>query len=71
MLKGFRQFIFRGNVLDLAVAVVVGAAFGAVVAAFVKDLLTPLVAAVFGKPDFSGLFVVLNGSKFMYGDFIN
>jgi large conductance mechanosensitive channel len=67
MLKGFRQFIFRGNVLDLAVAVVVGAAFGAVVAAFVKDLLTPLVAAIFGKPDFSGLFVVLNSSKFMYG----
>ena len=71
MLKGFRQFIFRGNVLDLAVAVVVGAAFGAVVAAFVKDLLTPLIAAIFGKPDFSGLFVELNGSKFMYGDFIN
>jgi len=71
MLKGFRQFILRGNVLDLAVAVVVGAAFGAVVSAFVKDLLTPLIAAIFGKPDFSGLFVELNGSKFMYGDFIN
>jgi large conductance mechanosensitive channel len=71
MLKGFREFIFRGNVIDLAVAVVIGAAFGAVVAAFVKDLLTPLIAAIFGKPDFSGLYVELNGSRFMYGDFFN
>jgi large conductance mechanosensitive channel len=71
MLKGFREFIFRGNVIDLAVAVVIGAAFGAVVAAFVKDLLTPLIAAIFGKPDFSGLYAELNGSRFMYGDFIN
>jgi large conductance mechanosensitive channel len=71
MLRGFRQFIFRGNVIDLAVAVVIGAAFGAVVAAFVKDLLTPLIAAIFGKPDFSGLYADLNGSRFMYGDFIN
>ncbi len=52
-MKGFRQFLLRGNVIDLAVAVVIGAAFGAVVAAFVKDLLTPLIAAIFGKPDFS------------------
>lgn len=71
MLKGFKEFIFRGNVLDLAVAVVIGAAFGGVVAAFVKDLLTPLIAAIFGKPDFSGLYAELNGSRFMYGDFIN
>ena len=71
MLKGFREFIFRGNVIDLAVAVVIGAAFGGVVAAFVKDLLMPLVAAIFGKPDFSGLYVELNGSRFMYGDFLN
>lgn len=70
-MKRFRQFIFRGNVIDLAVAVVIGAAFGAVVAAFVKDLLTPLIAAIFGKPDFSGLYADLNGSRFMYGDFIN
>jgi large conductance mechanosensitive channel len=71
MLKGFKQFLFRGNVIDLAVAVVIGAAFGAVVAAFVKDLLTPLIAALFGKPDFSGLYADLNGSRFLYGDFIN
>jgi large conductance mechanosensitive channel len=71
MLKGFRQFLFRGNVIDLAVAVVIGAAFGAVVAAFVKDLLTPLIAALVGKPDFSGLYADLNGSRFLYGDFIN
>jgi large conductance mechanosensitive channel len=71
MLKGFREFIFRGNVIDLAVAVVIGAAFGGVVTAFVKDLLTPLIAAIFGKPDFSGLYAELNGSRFMYGDFIN
>lgn len=71
MLKGFKQFIFRGNVIDLAVAVVIGAAFGAVIAAFVKDLLTPLIAAIFGKPDFSAFYADLNGSRFMYGDFIN
>ena len=71
MLKGFREFIFRGNVIDLAVAVVMGAAFGGVVAAFVKDLLTPLIAAIFGKPDFSAFYVELNGSRFLYGDFIN
>ena len=70
-MKGFREFVFRGNVIDLAVAVVIGAAFGAVVAAFVKDLLTPLIAAIFGKPDFSGLYVELNGSRLMYGDFFN
>ena len=71
MLKGFKEFVFRGNVVDLAVAVVMGAAFGGVVSAFVKDLLTPLIAAVAGKPDFSGLTFTVNNSKFLYGDFIN
>lgn len=71
MLKGFREFIFRGNVIDLAVAVVIGAAFGAVVTALVKDLLTPLIAAIVGKPDFSALRFTVNGSEFLYGDFIN
>ena len=70
-MKGFRQFLFRGNVIDLAVAVVIGAAFGAVVTAFVKDLLTPLITAIIGKPDFSTLAFTLNNSKFAYGDFIN
>lgn len=71
MLKGFRQFILRGNVLDLAVAVVIGAAFGAVVTALVKDLITPLIAAIVGKPDFSAIVFTINGSKFLIGDFIN
>lgn len=70
-MKGFKQFLLRGNVVDLAVAVVVGAAFGTVVSAFVKDLLTPLIAALVGKPDFSAFFFDLNGSRFLYGDFIN
>ena len=70
-MKGFRTFLLRGNVIDLAVAVVIGAAFGAVVAAFVKDLITPLLAAIGGKPDFSGLFFTINNSRFLYGDFIN
>jgi large conductance mechanosensitive channel len=71
VLKGFRDFLFRGNVVDLAVAVVIGAAFGAVVTALVKDLLTPFIAALVGKPDFSALTFTLNGSKFLYGDLIN
>ena len=70
-MKGFKQFLLRGNVVDLAVAVVIGAAFGAVVTALVKDFITPLIAAVIGKPDFSGLFFTVNNSKFLYGDFIN
>ncbi|MBV9155297.1 MAG: large conductance mechanosensitive channel protein MscL [Acidobacteriaceae bacterium] len=70
-MKGFRQFILRGNVLDLAVAVVIGAAFGAVVTALVKDLLTPLIAAMVGKPDFSAIAFTINNSKFLIGDFIN
>jgi large conductance mechanosensitive channel len=71
MIKGFRDFIMRGNVVDLAVAVVIGAAFGAVITAFVADIITPLIAAIFGKPDFSGLTFTINSSKFLYGSFIN
>jgi large conductance mechanosensitive channel len=71
MFKDFREFILRGNLVDLAVAVVVGAAFGAVVTALVKDLVTPLIAAIGGKPDFSGLHFTINKSRFLYGDFIN
>jgi large conductance mechanosensitive channel len=71
MLKGFKQFLLRGNVIDLAVAVVIGGAFGAVVTALVKDLLTPLIAAVVGKPDFSAIKFTVNGSIFLIGDFIN
>jgi large conductance mechanosensitive channel len=71
MLKGFRQFLLRGNVIDLAVAVVLGGAFGAVVAALVKDLLTPFIAAIIGKPDFSAIAFEVNGSKFLLGDFVN
>jgi len=70
-MKGFRQFILRGNVLDLAVAVVIGGAFGAVVTALVKDLLTPMIAAIAGKPDFSAIHFEVNGSKFLAGDFLN
>jgi large conductance mechanosensitive channel len=71
MLQGFKQFIFRGNVLDLAVAVVMGAAFGAVVTALVKDLVTPLIAAIVGTPDFSAIKFTLNSSEFLIGDFAN
>jgi large conductance mechanosensitive channel len=71
MLKGFKQFLLRGNVIDLAVAVVIGVAFGKVVDALVKDLLTPLIAAIVGKPDFSAIKFTINGSLFAIGDFIN
>jgi large conductance mechanosensitive channel len=71
MLKEFREFVLRGNVVDLAVAVVVGAAFGAVVAALVADIITPLVAAVFGQPDFGNLQFTIHHSTFKYGDFLN
>ncbi len=71
MVKDFRDFILRGNVVDLAVAVVIGAAFGAVVTALVSDLVTPLIAAIGGKPDFSALHFTVNNSTFKYGDFIN
>lgn len=70
-MKGFKQFLLRGNVVDLAVAVVMGAAFGAVVTALVADLLTPLIAATVGKPDFSNIFFTVNGSKFKIGEFAN
>jgi large conductance mechanosensitive channel len=71
MLKEFRAFILRGNVVDLAVAVVIGAAFTGVVNSLVKDIFTPLIAAIFGKPDFSALTFTINGSQFFYGNFIN
>jgi large conductance mechanosensitive channel len=70
-MKGFKQFLLRGNVLDLAVAVVMGTAFGAVVTALVKDLITPLIAAIVGKPEFSAIGFTVNKSKFAIGDFIN
>jgi large conductance mechanosensitive channel len=71
MFKGFRQFIMRGNVIDLAVAVVIGAAFGAVVTSFVTNILTPLIAAIVGKPDFSALVLTINGANIAYGSFLN
>lgn len=71
MLKEFRAFILRGNLVDLAVAVVIGAAFGSVVTALVKDLITPLIAAIGGEPDFGALKFEINGSQFLYGDFLN
>jgi large conductance mechanosensitive channel len=71
MLKDFKEFLLRGNVVDLAVAVVIGAAFGALVTALVRDLLTPIIALIFGKPDFSDLSFTINSSHFLYGDFIN
>ena len=71
MLKGFREFIMRGNVVDLAVAVVIGAAFTAVVTAFVADILTPFLAAIGGQPNFAQLTWTINGSLFRYGDFLN
>ena len=70
-MKGFKQFMLRGNVVELAVAVVMGAAFTAVVTALVKDLLTPLIAAIVGAPDFSAIAIDVNGSKLLIGDFMN
>jgi large conductance mechanosensitive channel len=70
-MKGFRDFVLRGNVVDLAVGIVVGAAFTAVVNALVGSFITPLIAAIGGKPDFGKLYFTLNGSKFAYGLFIN
>ncbi len=69
--KEFKAFLLQGNVVDLAVGIVIGVAFGALVTALVADFITPLIAAIFGKPDFSGLFFTANGSKFSYGHFIN
>ena len=71
MLTEFRQFILRGNIVELAVAVVIGVAFGAVVNAFVADIITPIIAAVGGKPDFGALTFTINGSHFLYGAFLN
>jgi large conductance mechanosensitive channel len=71
MLDGFKKFILRGNVVDMAVGVVIGAAFGGVVTALTKDLLTPLIAAVVGKPDFSYIGFSIHGTAFPVGDFIN
>jgi large conductance mechanosensitive channel len=69
--KGFKAFLLRGNVVELAVAVVIAVAFGVVITAFVKDLVTPLIAAIGGQPDFSTLSFTINNSKFLYGDFLN
>src|SRR5579875_388290 len=71
MLKGFRDFILRGNVMDLAVAVVIGAAFTGIVAALVKDIINPLISAIFHQPNFSSLVLTINGGKIMYGSFLN
>lgn len=71
MLNDFKKFLLRGNVVDMAVGIVVGAAFGTVVQSLVKDLLTPFIAAIIKQPDFSGLIFTLHGSKFLYGEFIN
>ena len=71
MLSGFKQFILRGNVVDMAVGVVIGAAFAGVVGAFTKDPLTPFIAALVGKPDFSAISFIINGTPFPVGDFIN
>jgi large conductance mechanosensitive channel len=71
MFRGFKEFVLRGNVLDLAVAVVIGGAFGALITALVKDILTPLIGALVGQPDFSAYTVSVNGSTFLVGDFLN
>lgn len=71
MLKGFKQFILKGNVVDLAVGVVIGVSFGSVVTALVKDLITPIIGVFGGTPDFSALSFTINNSKFLIGDFLN
>jgi large conductance mechanosensitive channel len=68
---GFKQFILRGNMIDLAVGVMIGAAFNSVVSSLVKDLMTPFIAAIFKQPNFSGFFFTIRGSQFLYGDFLN
>ena len=70
-MSGFRKFLLRGNVVDLAVAVIIGASFGALITAFVRDLITPLLGAIGGKPNFASLHFTVNHSKFLYGDFVN
>ncbi|HEY4045471.1 MAG TPA: large conductance mechanosensitive channel protein MscL [Acidobacteriaceae bacterium] len=71
MLKGFRDFILRGNVVDLAVAVIIGAAFGAIVNSFVTNIINPFIAAIVRKPDFSSLTLTVHGGVIKYGDFLN
>jgi len=71
MIKGFRDFLMRGNVVDLAVAVIIGAAFTAIVTSFVTNIITPLIAAIVGKPDFSALVLKINGGVITYGTFLN
>lgn len=71
VIKGFRDFLFRGNVVDLAVAVVIGGAFGSIVNSLVKDIVTPIIGAIGGQPDFSGIYFTINNSKFMVGSFVN
>jgi large conductance mechanosensitive channel len=70
-MKDFKEFLLRGNLVDMAVGVVIGLAFAAVITALVADLITPLIAAIGGKPDFAGLTFTVNGSHFLYGSFIN
>ena len=70
-MAGFKKFLLQGNLVDIAVGIVIGASFGAVVTALVKDLVTPIIGAFGGTPDFSGLSFTVNNSKFLYGDFIN
>ncbi len=71
MIKGFRDFILRGNVMDLAVAVIIGAAFTAIVTSLVKDIITPFIAAIVGTPDFSAIKYTVHGSNIMVGNFLN
>ena len=71
MLSGFKTFIMRGNVVDLAIGVVIGAAFGGIVTSLVKDVITPIIAAIFKQPDFSAIAITINGSSIMLGNFMN
>lgn len=71
MIKEFKDFVMRGNMLDLAVAVVIGAAFGVVIASLVEDIITPIIAAIFGQPDFSALTISIGDSEIFYGNFLN
>lgn len=71
MFKGFKQFILRGNVVDLAIGVVIGASFSGLVTALVKDIISPLIGLIGGKPDFSSFSFTINKNKFLIGDFLN
>ncbi|TAN33681.1 large conductance mechanosensitive channel protein MscL [bacterium] len=70
-MSGFKTFLLRGNLVDMSVGIVIGVAFGTVVTAFVKDVITPIIAALVGQPDFSGLYFTINNSRFLFGEFIN